>query len=239
MGSKAKIVGYWADLDAVPEEGPFVAVGGPMSMGPLRIEHCRGPSGKGCPVCPSAELRSWMEEQTIPRGRDGASRLNAAFKAGDLRWFGCRIVPSESILETKEDGRYDAVNTRDERWKFFLLVPKGTPYIEQEDGGMVALLDGDAWPLAPSTDASRRAFEREKWEKAHRPNLNWENPRHGRRSEALVPTGTRIPGTSDRPCSDSMRRTSRGQPSFRMYSRGRIRSRLGGGEVPRVEEAQS
>lgn len=74
----ARFVDYWENLKAMPEEGPFVACGGPVGV--------RSPLGIGCPVVVHPSTRDFAERHKYGRGHACASALNDAFKRGELVW---------------------------------------------------------------------------------------------------------------------------------------------------------
>ena len=89
----ARYVGYWEDLRGMPEQGPFVVVGGPGGANVPHIEHVRGPEGAGFPVCLTPEMYRYREENDIPRGHAGASKLNELYEQGAFVWDGYAIKP--------------------------------------------------------------------------------------------------------------------------------------------------
>ena len=91
----AKIIGYWDDLDEMPEEGPFVCCGGPVGANVPRIEQVKTPEGAGTPQIMDMSVYRYMEANGIPRGYVGACRLNELFNEGKLVWEGDKIVPAE------------------------------------------------------------------------------------------------------------------------------------------------
>jgi hypothetical protein len=92
----AKRVGYWDDLNGMPEQGPFIVCGGPVGANVPRIEQVRGPDGVGCPVCVDMKVYDYMKANDIPRGFTGASRLNELYHEGKLVWDGNKVVPARA-----------------------------------------------------------------------------------------------------------------------------------------------
>lgn len=87
----ARYVDYWEDLEAMPEEGPFIVCGGPVGAQVDRIEQVRGPDGVGCPIALHMEIYSFMEKHNIPRSYKGASKLNELYHQGRFRWDGIQL----------------------------------------------------------------------------------------------------------------------------------------------------
>lgn len=89
--AQAKIVGYWDDLKEIPKEGPFVV----CSM--RGIVHVRGQGGIGCPVTMSTPMYRYIEAHNIPRGYEGACRLNQLYEAGEFEWCRDKLYPKETL----------------------------------------------------------------------------------------------------------------------------------------------
>ena len=94
LKSGAKRIGYWDDLKGTPDEGPFIVCGGPVGANVPRIEHARGPEGIGCPVVLEPEMYAYIERNGIPRGHEGACRLNELYRAGAFVWSDLCLRPA-------------------------------------------------------------------------------------------------------------------------------------------------
>lgn len=86
----AKLVEYFQDLDGMPEDGPFVVGIGPVGASTPRIEHARGPDGIGTPQILHPDMYAYIAQHGIPRGMEGADRLNELFE-----WDGVLLRPVE------------------------------------------------------------------------------------------------------------------------------------------------
>lgn len=92
-------VSYWADLEEMPPQGPFIICGGPVGAEVGRIEQVRSPEGRGCPVVLHPKMRAFMKKNNISRGYAGACKLNELYHKGVFEWDdNYSIIPKESDL---------------------------------------------------------------------------------------------------------------------------------------------